>query len=181
MTGSLALLLALATVILAAAGFLTRRVPAGNLALAAAGAGASGLLLVRGHVGLAIAMAAVSWSVAAAAQAMARLLDEVEARQETGERAHEPWLVALLSAGILTLSLAVATAAVDWPSRSTAGDTGAAAVAGAAVVAAADSSRAAPSGGLSALDTTLLALVGLAAIAGLLVLRRSLGGGKEEG
>lgn len=108
-----ALLLAVLTLGLAVAGFLVPRARLGNLALAATGAAAGGLLFLKGHLGLGIAVAGVLWSLSGAAQGMARLLDEVES-QRGGARPQEPWLVALLSAGILTFSLALAAAAVDW-------------------------------------------------------------------
>lgn len=165
MSGSLALVIALATVLLAAAGFLTRRVRAGNLALAAAGGGASALLLLSGHLGLAVAVGAASWSVVAAAQVMARLIEDVEARRESKEPEREPWLVALLSAVLLGLSLAVATAAVNWPGARTAAVQGEAAIAGKAAA----GGHAAP----SAVEAGLLALASLAAIWGLAVVRGS--------
>lgn len=164
MSGSLAAVIALATVLLAAAGFLTRRVRAGNLALAAAGGGASALLLLRGHLGLAVAVGAASWSVVAAAQVMARLIEDVEARRESKEPEREPWLVALLSAVLLGLSLAVATAAVNWP-----GATEPAPAGDDAAVGAAAGAHASP----TATEAGLLALASLAAIWGLAVVRGS--------
>jgi hypothetical protein len=152
-----ALLLAALTMGFAAAGFLAPRARVGNLALAAAGATAGGLLFLKGHLGLGIAAAGVLWSLSGAAQAMARLLDEVEVKKKESP-AREPWLVALLSAGILALSLALAVAAVDWR-----------------MPLAGSGSRA---GSAAPWETILFSLLTLSAVASLLVLRW-LPGGEE--